>query len=74
MDERDHGNMADRVRGRVVYRGYIPRNTYYYFKTIKGTNKEIKTSNTAPPPKKKITEAKIWSLTANSKAVTSTQL
>jgi hypothetical protein len=36
MDERDRGNMADRVRGRVTYRGYIPKNTYYYFKTIKG--------------------------------------
>lgn len=35
MDERDGGNPADRVRGRVVYRGYTPKNTYYYFKTIK---------------------------------------
>ena len=37
MDERDTGNPADRVRGRVVYRGYTPKNTYYYFKTVKGT-------------------------------------
>ena len=36
MDERDTGNPADRVRGRVVYRGYTPKNTYYYLKTIKG--------------------------------------
>ena len=36
MDERDSGNPADRVRGRVVYRGYTPKNTFYYFKTIKG--------------------------------------
>jgi hypothetical protein len=36
MDERDSGNPADRVRGRVIYRGYAPKNTYYYFKTIKG--------------------------------------
>lgn len=35
LDERDGGNPADRVRGRVIYRGYAPKNTYYYFKTIK---------------------------------------
>jgi hypothetical protein len=36
MEERDSGNPADRVRGRVVYRGYAPKNTYFYFKTVKG--------------------------------------
>ena len=36
MEERDNGNPADRVRGRVVYRGYAPKNTFFFFKTIKG--------------------------------------
>ncbi len=36
LEERGDGNPADKVRGRVVYRGYAPKNTYYYFKTIKG--------------------------------------
>jgi len=37
MEERDSGNPADKIRGRVVYRGYAPKNTYFYFKTIKCT-------------------------------------
>jgi hypothetical protein len=45
MDERDNGNAADKVRGRVVYRGYAPKNTYFYFKTIKGILKNRQNYN-----------------------------
>ena len=34
-DERDHGCGADNQKGRVVYRGYAPKNTYFYLKTLK---------------------------------------
>ena len=27
--------MADIVKGRVIYRGYAPKNTYFYIKTVK---------------------------------------
>ncbi len=37
MEERDFGNPANSVKGRVIYRGYAPRNVYFYLKTIKGT-------------------------------------
>ena len=45
MDERDNGNAADKVRGRVVYRGYAPKNTYFYFKTNKGILKNRQNYN-----------------------------
>ena len=35
-DEYVNGNPADKTRTRVIYRGYNPKNTYFYLKTIKG--------------------------------------
>ena len=34
-DERDYGCGADNMRARVVFRGYAPKNTYYFMKTLK---------------------------------------
>lgn len=38
-DEKANGLLADLQRLKVVYRGYAPKNTFYYFKSLtsKGT-------------------------------------
>ena len=33
-DERANGSLADFLRLRVIYRGYAPKNTYYFLKSL----------------------------------------
>ena len=71
MDERDNGNAADKVRGRVVYRGYAPKNTYFYFKTIKGILKNRQNYNWSimkTDDKNEIIGAKMFHSIVSSKA------
>ena len=35
FDERDKGCGADNIRARVIYRGYAPKNSYYFLKGLK---------------------------------------
>lgn len=34
-----YGCGADAIRARVIFRGYAPKNTYYYLKTLKRKTK-----------------------------------
>ena len=39
-DEKINGSLADYLKMRVVYRGYNPKNTYYFIKHLSGTTLE----------------------------------
>ena len=43
-DEKLHGNLADFFRLKVVYRGYAPKNTYFFLKSLASSFKLIKSA------------------------------